>query len=44
MAEESKEPKVPGIVMPISSIDGCAETHSSEVLEIINESIDDVGF
>lgn len=41
---ESKEPKVCGIVMPISSIDGCAETHWSEVLEIINEAIDDAGF
>lgn len=46
MAEtkESKEPTVCGIVMPISSIDGCAETHWSEVLEIINEAIDDAGF
>ena len=38
---ESKEPKICGIVMPISSIDGCAETHRSEVLEIINEAIED---
>lgn len=41
---ESKEPKICGIVMPISSIDGCAETHWSEVLEIINEAIEDAGF
>ncbi|WP_222120538.1 hypothetical protein [Marinobacter maritimus] len=41
---ESKETKVCGIVMPISSIDGCAETHWSEVLEIINEAVDDAGF
>lgn len=41
---ESAEPKVCGIVMPISSIDGCAESHWSEVLEIINEAIDDAGF
>lgn len=41
---ESKELKVCGIVMPISSIDECVETHWSEVLEIINEAIDDAGF
>lgn len=41
---ESKETKVCGIVMPISSIEGCAETHWSEVLEIINEAVDDAGF
>lgn len=41
---DSKETKVCGIVMPISSIDGCAETHWSEVLEIINEAVDDAGF
>ncbi|OOF24519.1 hypothetical protein BZJ19_11190 [Salinivibrio proteolyticus] len=41
---ENAEPKVCGIVMPISSIDGCAEAHWSEVLEIINEAIDDAGF
>lgn len=43
MAENNK-PKVCGIVMPISSIDGCAETHWSEVLNIINEAVDDAGF
>lgn len=41
---ESKETKICGIVMPISSIDGCAENHWSEVLEIINEAVDDAGF
>jgi hypothetical protein len=41
---QSKESKVCGIVMPISSIDGCAETHWSEVLNIINEAVDDAGF
>jgi len=41
---ESEEKKICGIVMPISSIDGCAESHWSEVLEIVNESIDDAGF
>ncbi len=41
---ESKETKVCGIVMPISSIDGCSESHWSEVLEIINEAVDDAGF
>ncbi|HMY40859.1 MAG TPA: hypothetical protein PK011_16155, partial [Marinagarivorans sp.] len=33
-----------GIVMPISSIDGCNEAHWADVLEIINESIEDAGF
>lgn len=41
---QSKESKVCGIVMPISSIDGCVETHWSEVLNIINEAVDDAGF
>lgn len=33
-----------GIVMPISSIDGCSEIHWSEVLNIITEAIEDSGF
>lgn len=36
--------KVCGIVMPISSIDGCTETHWAEVLDIINESVSEAGF
>lgn len=33
-----------GIVMPISSIDGCDESHWAEVLDIIAESIENAGF
>ncbi len=33
-----------GIIMPISSIDGCDESHWAEVLEIIIESIENAGF
>jgi hypothetical protein len=33
-----------GIVMPISEFDGCSESHWSEVLEIIERSIQDAGF
>jgi hypothetical protein len=33
-----------GIVMPISSLDGCSEAHWSDVLEILTESIEQAGF
>lgn len=33
-----------GIVMPISSIDGCNEAHWSDVQEILIEAIEDAGF
>lgn len=33
-----------GIIMPISSIDGCSEIHWAEVMEILTESIEDAGF
>jgi hypothetical protein len=33
-----------GIVMPISAIDGCSESHWSDVHEILGEAIDDAGF
>lgn len=33
-----------GVVMPISSIDGCNESHWADVLEIISEAIEDAGF
>lgn len=33
-----------GIVMPISSIDGCNENHWNDVLEIINDCIEEAGF
>lgn len=36
--------KVCGIVMPISSIDGCNESHWSDVLDIISEAIEETGF
>jgi hypothetical protein len=41
---EAAEKEVCGIVMPISGIDGCTESHWSDVLEIITESIEDAGF
>jgi hypothetical protein len=39
-------PKKPicGIVMPISAIDGCVESHWLEVREILASAIDDAGF
>lgn len=33
-----------GVVMPISSIDGCNESHWADVLEIISEAIEEAGF
>ncbi len=42
MSEE--EQKVCGIVMPISSVDNCSESHWKDVLEIITEAINDAGF
>ena len=33
-----------GVVMPISAIDGCNESHWTEVLSILNESIELAGF
>ena len=33
-----------GIVMPISAIDGCVESHWADVLEILSEAIDAAGF
>jgi hypothetical protein len=33
-----------GVVMPISAIDGCAESHWADVLEILTEAIEDAGF
>ncbi|MGR5150163.1 hypothetical protein ACQKP8_26905 [Photobacterium alginatilyticum] len=40
--ESSKE--ICGIVMPISAIDGCNESHWSDVLSILSEGIEDAGF
>ncbi len=33
-----------GIVMPISAIDGCTESHWNDVMEIINNCIEEAGF
>ena len=41
-AEEVKQ--ICGIVMPISTIDGCNESHWSDVLEIFREAIEFAGF
>lgn len=38
------EKKTCGIVMPISSIDGCSESHWSDVLSIISDAISEAGF
>ncbi len=42
----TKEEKRPicGIVMPISAIDGCNESHWNDVMEIINDCIEEAGF
>jgi hypothetical protein len=48
MIEEKKQDKSEkpccGIIMPISSIDGCDEQHWVEVMNIISESIEEAGF
>lgn len=44
MAEEKQASPVCGVVMPISSIDGCTETHWSDVLDILTEAIEEAGF
>lgn len=41
---DTKDKKICGIIMPISSIDGCDENHWSEVLGILSEAINDVKF
>ena len=41
---ENQEKQVCGIVMPISAIDGCAESHWADVLDIFTESIEEAGF
>ena len=40
------QPKKPicGIVMPISSIDGCSESHWADVLQILKDAVADAGF
>lgn len=41
---KNEEKKICGIVMPISTLDGCSEGHWGDVLEIITESIEEAGF
>jgi hypothetical protein len=43
MAQEDVKP-ICGIVMPISAIDGCTESHWAEVQSILVEAIQDAGF
>jgi hypothetical protein len=43
MATEEKK-LICGIVMPISAIDGCDESHWSDVQDILSESIESAGF
>lgn len=41
-AEKNKE--ICGVVMPISTIDGCTEGHWAEVLEVVSSAIENAGF
>lgn len=41
---ENDEQLICGLVMPISSIDGCNEQHWVDIKEIISEAIRDAGF
>lgn len=41
---DQEDKKICGIIMPISSIDGCNENHWSEVLSIIQDVIRDIDF
>lgn len=40
----NQEKKICGIIIPISEIDGCSETHWIEVLGIITQAVEDAGF
>ncbi|WP_221899472.1 hypothetical protein [Pseudomonas sediminis] len=42
-AEDEKR-KICGIVMPISTIDGCSESHWADVRSILDEAIESAGF
>jgi hypothetical protein len=44
MNTSSEKLAVCGIIMPISSIDGCNETHWQDVREIVDEAIQSAGF
>ena len=41
---ELKEKMVCGIVMPISAVDGCDESHWTDVYDILSEAIEEAGF
>lgn len=41
---EAKPKAVCGIVMPISAMEGCSESHWSDVLDILSEAIEEAGF
>jgi len=44
-AETKEQPKPRcGIIMPMSAIDGCPESHWSDVRDIISDAIEDAGF
>lgn len=43
MSKETNSPMC-GIIMPISAIDGCTETHWSDVQDILVEAIESAGF
>jgi len=43
MSEIKSKPAC-GIVMPISGMEGCSESHWSDVLDIVTEAIDEAGF
>lgn len=40
----SSEKEICGVIMPISAIDGCNEFHWSEVMQILKDSIESVGY
>lgn len=41
---DAKAKPVCGVVMPISAMDGCTESHWADVLDILTEAIEDAGF
>ena len=44
MSTDKTSEQICGVVMPISSIDGCSESHWLEVLSILRDAITDSGF
>lgn len=44
MVDTTDKKLICGIVMPISTIDGCTESHWADVLEIITDAVDQAGF